>query len=298
MSEIVLKQLAGSPNLEQLLADINADGGIAPTCEGLGHTPADTNELRVTFDAALSPAEDSALDAVLAAHAPVSHELKLHRYIATNGQDHRQVDYKTGLTARLEKKVTAMVDGEVQEVEYHADEDFDDLVIKVAVFKDQALTTPGYARTSNGLAVERWTERTWYREDGTAHPDTKVTHKAYSHDALQQMREGRRRRSNVIDQLSITVLNLLVATETAVDPLNPTPAEITAAEAIAIPWLATYDDHVNNYIRVGDLAWKTTGTPNLTDDTATWLDNDCEPVGYPASTTIRDVILGSLNEVS
>lgn len=225
-------------------------------------------------------------------------ELKLHRYQSTIGTDHRQVDYKTGLTARLEKKVTSMVDGEVREVEYHADDAFDDLVLKVAVFKDQALTTPGYTRTSNGLAVERWTERTWYREDDTAHPETKVTHKTYSHDSLQQMREGRRRRGNVIDQLSITVLNLLVATETAVDPLNPTPAEITAAEVIAMPWLATYDVHVNNYIRVGDLAWKTAGSPNLTDDTATWLDNDCEPVGYPASTTIRDVILGSLNEVS
>lgn len=235
----------------------------------------------------VSSGEQAALDAVVAGYtAAPNRKLKIYRHIATNGTDHRQLDYKTGLIRRLYKKVTVIYRGELRCVEYFDDQAMTDRILKVDVV---------YVRGPTGLAQERTTTRSWYREDGSIHEDTKVTHKVY--DNLHAMMEGHRRRKNVIDKLTLDVLMLLVAT-TAVDPQNPTLQELQDAEATGVAYISKYGSALDLYIRTGDLSFKVApATPNITDDTETWLDTDLEPIGYPAGYTIRDVFLDSLKTI-
>ena len=232
-------------------------------------------------------------DAVDAAETP---PLAIDSLLGNPGcRDIRTVNYKSGLLGRLHKKLTSWFRGELREVEYYADDTETNLVLVVQVFADSDLTTPGYARDGSGLAQERWTKRTWKRTDGTD-GTVKTTHKRYDHDKPTQQKEGRRRRQNVIDALELEVLPMLVAT-TAVNPASPTQAEIDAAEVIGVAYIKKYSDDISDYIRTGDLSFKTSpASPNITDDTETWLDDSVVAYGWTGP-TIRDEMLGALKEI-
>lgn len=206
------------------------------------------------------------------------------------------VDYKSGLTDRLHKKIKTRFRGEIREVDYYTDDTEATKVLTVQVYSDSGLTTLGYDRDASGLAIQRWTKRTWWQTDDTAGP-TKTTHKRYDHDTVEQMTEGRRRRTNVINSLQLDVLSMLVAT-TAVDPNNPTQAEKDAAEADGMDFMGSYASEISTYISTGDLDWRTPPeSPNITDDATAWLSNNVTAYGWTGP-TIRDEILAALVEIT
>jgi hypothetical protein len=221
-----------------------------------------TNVDIIVDGAVLTGTEDTALDTAHANWVAVTpSRLKLDSYLpeGDKGRDHRVIDYKSGLITRLYKKLSVVFRGEVRQVQYFADNTETDLVLQVDIV---------YNRTGNGLAVDRTTTRTWYKEDGSTHSATKTTVKEY--DTLHQMIEGRRRRTNVINMLTIDVLNMLVVTS-AVDPLNPTAQEIVDAEALGSTFMESYSGNIQTYIGTGDLSW--VGTPGVGNDSTSWLDN-------------------------
>lgn len=202
------------------------------------------------------------------------------------------IDYKTGLKQRLHKVIKTRFRGEVREVDYYTDESMSTLVISVQVYADDSLTILGYSRDPLGLVIERWTKRTWWKEDDTP-GKIKVTHKTYSHDANEQMNEGRRRRTNVVNSLTLQVLNMLVATSAA-NPMAPTIAEIQAAESLGLEFMSDYSSQISSYISGGNLTW--VGTPGVGDDPRSWLDNNVVAYGWTGP-TIRDEIQSTMVEI-
>ena len=67
MSVTVNKTTTDPYDIESLQSEVNADGSIVPACMSVS---ASDDDLTLEFTAALSGAEDTALDAVIAAHVP------------------------------------------------------------------------------------------------------------------------------------------------------------------------------------------------------------------------------------
>jgi hypothetical protein len=208
-------------------------------------------------------------------------------------RDVRVIDYKSGLLSSLHKVIKTRFRGEVREVDYYLDDTETTKVLSVQIFSDSGLTTLGYSRSSSGLAIERWTKRTWYLENGSA-GTTKVTHKRYDHDSVEQMTEGRRRRTNIINSLTISVLNMIVAT-TAINPASPTQGEIEAAEALGSIFVESYSSKISTYFRTGDLSW--VGSPGIGNDSTSWLNNNVIAYGWTGP-TIRDEIQAALVDIN
>lgn len=256
-----------------------------------------TDTITVRLSTALpSQQQIDDIEAVINAHdgEPLA-DLAIAPLAGGDHRDHRQINYKSGLLDRLHRYVdytdpTYWKRGEYRRVEYYLTPARVTKVIDVVI---------EYARQPNGLLAminpaAQWgdpdffgrrTVRTWYRADGTPHPDVKITVKTY--DAVESGDEGERRRGNVMKQLQYDVLIMLVYTETAGD--------VAAAEAIGMAYLAKYENEISNYVATGDQ----TIAAGVAADTETWLDNglDNPPFGLPG-VTIRDVILDSLQEIT
>lgn len=282
----------------KIMAEVNADEGVAPSCLSVS-TDEDADLVLFEFDDYLQVSEEDAVNAVYDSHVPTESPLVIESlYAPGQSGDHRVIDYKAGLINRLHKVITQMYRGEVREVKYYTDDTETTLVLVVRICSDADCTSLGYVRNALGAPVERWTERTWYREDTTAHADKKVTKKVYSHDPVAQMTEGLRRRQNQIDKLSVDILQAHVAT-TAVDPLNPTEAELEASYDTVTAYNDKYEAGITTFVRVGRNDFLTPpDSPNVTDDTETWLDNSVTPIGYPEGWTIRTIVLESVKNIS
>jgi hypothetical protein len=237
----------------------------------------DTTPTSVSVWLAGSPAsgDEALVDAAIAAHTGPPAPLKLWRYLPSDerGRDHRVVNYGIGLTARLHEHIDEMFRGEVRRIGFYAPDDHDDEIVR---------ETMVYTRAANGLALSRTTTRTWFREDGTPHPLTKVTVKDYEAHPIHQMQEGVRRRQNVVDELTLQVLGMLVVTQTNGD--------VAAAEALGSAFMLTHETCTTNYLRNGDNAML---QAEINADTTTWLENDLTALGMPGM-TIRQVLVASL----
>jgi hypothetical protein len=231
--------------------------------------------LQMEFAGELTDPQIANIVAIVEAHSGAPAPLKLWRYVAAGdiGRDHRAIDFGVGLTTRLHEQVTVMFRGEVRQVGFFAPDNHTDEIVR---------ETMVYVRSANGLAVSRTTTRTWFREDGTAHPVAKVTTKDYAADPVHQMQEGARRRQNVVDRLTIDVLGMLMATQTAGD--------VAAAETIGAGFMLTHSSAVTTYLRTGANALL---QAEVTADTAAWLDNDLAALGM-GGVTIRQAIVASL----
>jgi len=199
--------------------------------------------------------------------------------------DPRGYDYVIGLKERLHEYVVVMFRGEVREMGYYD-------MASVAANPDdpeQWVRVVGefieYTRDAMDLATSRVTTRKWYCTDGTFDSRIKVTTKRYT--GMTAMDEGNRRRVNVVNYSSILILGLLAMTETGGD--------LHAAEVLGRAFTTLYQPQISNFIRVGDDALQ---VAIEADTTTTWLDNDMEPVGYPAGTTFRDVIIAEILDIS
>lgn len=141
--------------------------------------------------------------------------IKIYRYIPRRFSNYEcppsDWDFTTGLSRRLHPTISLMIDGEVRQIDHYeqatmnADGSitYTDLIVREEFV---------YTRDSIGFALYRTQKITWFREDGTAHPDTKTRLKLYERD--ERMREGQRRRANITDKLAMDLSEWLVATQT------------------------------------------------------------------------------------
>ncbi len=201
--------------------------------------------------------------------------LRILRFIPDmNGHDFRDVDYIRGLPNRLHPKVT-MVQGEVQKVEYFADATMQpdgSIVYSGLVVKEDSV----YTRSPEGLALSRALTITWVNEDDSDHELTKVRTKLYN--AMEQVREGTRRRGNIIDDLKLKVIGLVMVTKPAdyATALGDGQSFMKMHEVDIIAFIDTSNQDLYNAISA--------------DTTHTWLNNDTG-----GGVTIRNVIMAGIN---
>jgi hypothetical protein len=276
-------------NPDEFAAEVAAAGLVG--YQGLTY---DMVTLVVGFDPALSAGDKTTLDGVVAAYGPPNTSpLKLESFLPDPlSADFRSINYATGLNTKLAKLIdttddTAWFRGEIRRIEYHATPEHNDKVLQEE--REWARNADGTVTVINPAAVwgdpdfrgsrSTWT---WFREDGTADPSTKTAIKTYN--GMQSMTEGYGRRQGLLNALEAEVLRLLLGTG--------------GTEADGIAYMMKYATQLDNFVRTGDLSFKTPpASPNITDDTEPWLDNDVSGLGYPANTTIRDVILDSLKGI-
>lgn len=112
------------------------------------------------------------------------------------------IDYKIELIQSLYPKRT-MVQGEIQNVCWFSDQALTDKVIEVDV---------SYVRDGNGFAVERTTTRKWILNNGQEFEETKITNKRYDINIEEQIKEGKRRRGNIVDYVQIPTMGFMIET--------------------------------------------------------------------------------------
>ena len=136
------------------------------------------------------------------------HHLKVYRYIQDANKKYRLSEvpkghnYSSGLTDTLYPK-RHFNQGELYKVEHFSDEARTDLIIRVDIV---------YTRDALGFALDRTTTRTWIKENGEDHPNTKVTRKVYHQGTLDPIEEGIRRRGNIVKGLQMPILGMMMAT--------------------------------------------------------------------------------------
>ena len=105
--------------------------------------------------------------------------------------DFRTINYRTGLTDSLYPKRT-MEHGEIVRVEWFRDIELTDKVIDVNM---------NYVRDGYGFALERQTTREWIMKNGEPHANKKITKKRYDINFNDQIKEGKRRRENIVNDV-------------------------------------------------------------------------------------------------
>lgn len=127
--------------------------------------------------------------------------------------DFRAIDYRTGLTCTLyPKRITNQ--GEVVGVEWFKNSDLTDKIIHVDV---------EYSRDVYGFAVSRITTRKWVMKNEEYHPKTKVTEKFYNINLEDQITEGKKRRANIVNTLTMPTFGALQA---VLLPQGKSPTEV------------------------------------------------------------------------
>ena len=226
----------------------------------------------------LSPEELSSLEAAIDNHSPYS-TLRIYAFIPKDSPyvvfDHCtppfDTNFETGLTARLYRNLTKVF-GEVQEIKYSEDAEGNLPVI---------IERMNYIRDSLGFAQERFTEISWVDVNNREHNIKKTLHKIYEPD--DALREGKRRRGNIIDDAMMSVGYLLQVTQAA-----------TGQEALQLG---------RNFLKDNKLAsdmFVEASDPGILfaikyedDPLHAWLDNQVP--GAPAGYTIRRYTFDQIN---
>jgi hypothetical protein len=212
------------------------------------------NQVNIFFTKELDSNEEQIVSDIVNAHTNIENPCKIYRYVKKDViKNHfHNINYKTQVEPRLHQKYT-VEKGEVQKVEYYSDEALTDLILVVDVV---------YIRDTLNFATERTTTRTWIREDGTPHPETKITRKIYTIDVVDRIREAKKRRKNLIDILTSKVLGLL----------NQTIPDKTAQEIVTIgrEFLATHKITFQNYVDDGHEQV----FADITNASDFWMEND------------------------
>jgi hypothetical protein len=187
------------------------------------------------------------------------------------------VDYTHELTQRLQPILTNVYKGEVRQIIYYESATHDaygQLVGTNPIVKEDFV----YVRDVAKMVVSRTLTISWYRNDGTVHPTTKVMEKLYS--PQEKIAEGQRLRKNIIDFCQPTVLAMIMATE---------QVDYNTAITLGAELSNTYSNEINSWVNAsrGNTLIQTV----LENNTIAWLDNVVDAQGH----TIRDHILDQLN---
>lgn len=160
-----------------------------------------------TFPLGCSESDIQALEQIIDDHKPYV-PLRIYQFVPLtyhhqDGSSDPPLDlnYETGLTNRLYRNVD-MTFGEIQTITYCADCDFASAVVVERIT---------YERDEIGFAQERMTEISWVDIHDNEHSQKKYLHKIYSPD--ESLREGQRRRKNIIDKLMMDVGGILIQTQ-------------------------------------------------------------------------------------
>ena len=258
----------------------------------LFYKPSD-NLIKLKFVRDLEPDEVIHLYDLIDGYSEVlpSH-CKIYRYIqGTEYEDKskppKEHDFKIGLSLangdpfKLQQLNTIDDSGTLIKAEYFSAPDLLDKIVEC----NFAYTFDVY-----GDFQSRDKTVTWFREDGSAHPDTKVMPKTYlnPNDILSA---SQRRRKNSIDNLLIEIR--MIAVPSILLEEQATGADAAEkqlnAELMLVDFIATHNNAMSAYINVG--------APNIYSDvendvTAIWLDNI---VTYEnTQQSIRTIILAKL----
>lgn len=191
------------PNTGQRIGRLQKE--IAVSLPSITHINSNDINIEIHFPVDLSVGDKTVLDGLVSAHVNVLPTVKIKALAKGKAQSKHfhNIDYTKDLTQSLYPKRT-FVQGELQKVEWFADQALTDKILQVDI---------SYIRDSLGFAVSRTTTRTWYRSDGSAAPETKVTDKLYTINLNEQIVEGHKRRQNIVDGVQIPVMGFLMETQ-------------------------------------------------------------------------------------
>ena len=174
------------------------------------------DQLRFTLSEALTAQEETDLDNFISSFGDGDPEQKLpllydiakaeakskhfHNIIYTSNKELTQ--------SLIPERESGTVKGEVRKVVWYKDIDFSDPqnpvpinpVIKVDIT---------YSRDATGFATSRVTTRTYYNRDGSENPEKKISHKYYFINRQDMIKEGKRRRSLLVETIQIPTMNVI-----------------------------------------------------------------------------------------
>lgn len=207
---------------------------------------------------------------------------KIYRYVLHAGEIYNReeapvgLDYKTGLTVSL-FEVPTFEAGELTNMKWYADEARTDLIIDVSIV---------YNRDFLGHATNRVTTRSWVREDGTFHPDQKITTKTY--DDVGKIVEIQTRRKNLVDQLKLPILSVIQQNTPLLDG-ETMPEFAMRIQGIGKDFLRRNKEYFTTFIEDGDLRLRS----EISSSQESWM-SGLMPDGV---TTIKQYLLSQIDLV-
>jgi hypothetical protein len=206
---------------------------------------------------------------------------KIFRYIPEPNDYNKRVppvghDYMRGLDTTLFPK-DYFNKGELYKMEYFADDDLTEIIIEVNIV---------YERDAMGFATKRTTTRSWYLEDGTISPDTKVTVKIYRQGTLGPIEEGIRRRGNIVKGIQMPILGMMLATITTKSGESE-PERQARCITLGRRFLEQNKVAFTNFIEDSNRQI----SQDVEESTDFWIDNVIDDNG----TTIRGYVISSLD---
>ena len=178
--------------------------------------------------------------------------IKVYRYVDTQFVDKKNppkgLDYKIGLTTRLFENPYINNYGFLERMDYYARSTYNPTT-KGWDFADKIISEY-YNYTidpATKYVVARTKIITWFREDGTPHPSTKVMFKPYTF--LEMDEEAIRRRSNIITGVKIELskfANFVVSQQ------FPDPSKRPDSNEVVKRISAPLNTPIRSYIDAGD----------------------------------------------
>lgn len=209
------------------------------------------------------------------------------------GKHFHAINYKTELSQALIPKRT-VVKGEVQKVEWYSALDGSNNPT------DKILTVDiNYTRDASGFAISRQTDRKWVNLDETDNEEVKTTEKHYFVNPSDQINEGVKRRSLLVESIQLPVLSMMVQVLT---PLGYSQESVLLKGR---KFLDDYEVEFNNFVKNSSTetnpASPDFGKKNiiikLENESATeyteWL--DLAPAMLGGTTTIRQYLLNEFD---
>lgn len=184
-------------------------------------------------------ADDASLserDSIDALERPDKKVVKINNFIRTPLDPYDvpiDTDYVSGLKTKLHRK-SIVVKGEIKAEEFY--ENFSNNVFSNLIVKE----TTTFTRDALGFPLYKDVVVEWYCIDGTAHT-TKKSWRSY-YNQLEQIKEGKMRRGNLVANLQMPCIGLISITMTG-SP-SPTPAVILEGRK----FLADYSKEFTVYI--------------------------------------------------
>lgn len=179
--------------------------------------------------------------------------IKVFRYVDANTITDRStppkgVDYKIGLSTRLYEDAYINVHGFLERMDFYGSASYDSANAKW-IFTDKIITE-NYNYTidpTTKYVIARTKQIIWFKEDGTAHPETKFMFKPYT--IIEMEGEAIRRRSNIITGIKIELAKFAsyVVQNQYPDP-STRPDSNEVVKAISAP----FNTPMRGYIDAGD----------------------------------------------
>lgn len=234
--------------------------------DGLVVTP---DYKKAVFSRGFNTAESDLFNQIVADHDDTILTYRLYDYVADSVDKTvfpGHINYKTGLIARLHPLHT-INRGELDKTVYYAN--YDGTNYSTPVLE----VTFTWHRDSSGFCSKRDSVIAYYLSNGELASQTKNLEKFYNEQ--ESIEEGRRRRQNIVNDLSLTLIGLLFQTVT-----GKTSEEILQ---MARDWFKVNKTDIETFVEASD---KTIHTVILNDLTY-WMDNLVPNAG---GLTIRDVM--------